>query len=146
GMVATHDLQLAKLAEEYPDRLANFHFDIQVQEGEMLFDYKLKPGECTIFNASLLLKNIGIDVSGSVDYRFITRASSRFESRSLMASRLSKSFLPCANAISTLAKPRLLMNMRSVTMVKPRSSAFVFSFLSSRLVSSSCRSRLASWL
>ncbi|MFB2118809.1 DNA mismatch repair protein MutS [Parapedobacter sp. 2B3] len=62
GMVATHDLQLAKLAEEYPGRLANFHFDIQVQEGEMLFDYKLKPGECTIFNASLLLKNIGIDV------------------------------------------------------------------------------------
>ena len=64
GMVATHDLQLAKLAEEYPDKLANFHFDIQVQEGEMLFDYKLKPGECTIFNASLLLKNIGIDVAG----------------------------------------------------------------------------------
>src|SRR3546814_392807 len=31
GMVATHDLQLAKLAAEYPDRLANFHFDIQVQ-------------------------------------------------------------------------------------------------------------------
>ncbi len=64
GMVATHDLQLAKLAEEYPDTLANFHFDIQVLDGEMLFDYKLKPGECTIFNASLLLKNIGIDVAG----------------------------------------------------------------------------------
>lgn len=64
GMVATHDLQLAKLAAEYPGLLANFHFDIQVQEGEMLFDYKLKPGECTIFNASLLLKNIGIDVAG----------------------------------------------------------------------------------
>ena len=67
GMVATHDLQLAKLAAEYPDSLANFHFDIQVQEGEMLFDYKLKPGECTIFNASLLLKNIGIDVAGEMD-------------------------------------------------------------------------------
>lgn len=62
GMVATHDLQLAKLAEEYPGILANFHFDIQVREGEMFFDYRLKPGECTIFNASLLLKNIGIDV------------------------------------------------------------------------------------
>ena len=62
GMVATHDLQLAKLATVYPDKLANFHFDIQVQDDEMLFDYKLKPGECTIFNASLLLKNIGIEV------------------------------------------------------------------------------------
>lgn len=63
GMVATHDLQLARLADEHPDTLANFHFDIQVREGEMLFDYKLKPGECTIFNASLLLRNIGIDVA-----------------------------------------------------------------------------------
>lgn len=63
GMVATHDLQLASLAAEYPGKLANFHFDIQVKEGEMLFDYKLKPGECTVFNASLLLKNIGIDVA-----------------------------------------------------------------------------------
>ncbi|MGV3761441.1 MutS-related protein [Parapedobacter sp.] len=64
GMVATHDLQLAKLAEDYPGKLANFHFDIQVRGGDMLFDYKLKPGECTIFNASLLLKGIGIDVAG----------------------------------------------------------------------------------
>ncbi|MEC3879050.1 MutS-related protein [Parapedobacter sp. 10938] len=63
GMVATHDLQLAKLADDYPGKLANFHFDIQVRTGEMLFDYKLKPGECTIFNASILLKNIGIDVA-----------------------------------------------------------------------------------
>ncbi len=60
GMVATHDLQLAKLAEEYPGIVENYHFDIQVSEGDMLFDYKLKTGECTIFNASMLLRNIGI--------------------------------------------------------------------------------------
>ncbi len=62
GMLATHDLQLAQLAGVYPGVLANYHFDIQVEGGEMHFDYKLKPGECTIFNASLLLKGIGIDV------------------------------------------------------------------------------------
>jgi len=61
GLVATHDLQLARLAETWPGVLANFHFDIQVEEGEMRFDYRLKPGECTVFNASLLLKRIGID-------------------------------------------------------------------------------------
>ncbi|MHC8950541.1 MutS-related protein [Sphingobacterium hungaricum] len=61
GMVATHDLQLASLADEY-DQIHNFHFDIQVKEGEMIFDYKLKEGACTIFNASMLLKGIGIDV------------------------------------------------------------------------------------
>lgn len=62
GMVATHDLQLATLADEYPGKVENYHFDIQVIAGEMLFDYKLKHGQCTVFNASLLLKGIGIDV------------------------------------------------------------------------------------
>lgn len=62
GMVATHDLQLAGLEQSYPGQIRNYHFDIQVQDGEMLFDYKLKDGECTIFNASILLKGIGIEV------------------------------------------------------------------------------------
>lgn len=62
GMVATHDLKLAELEKAYPDAVRNYHFDIQVIGGEMLFDYKLKHGECTIFNASLLLKGIGVEV------------------------------------------------------------------------------------
>lgn len=62
GMVATHDLQLSSLEEAYPGKIKNYHFDIQVVGHEMLFDYKLKNGKCTIFNASLLLKGIGIDV------------------------------------------------------------------------------------
>lgn len=63
GMVATHDLQIAELEKKYPDYLRNFYFDIQVSNGEMLFDYKIKNGECKTFNASMLLKQIGIDVS-----------------------------------------------------------------------------------
>ncbi len=62
GMVATHDLQIAQLETEYPDYIRNFYFDIQVKDGEMLFDYKIKHGECKTFNASLLLKQIGINV------------------------------------------------------------------------------------
>ncbi|HMR17667.1 MAG TPA: DNA mismatch repair protein MutS [Sphingobacterium sp.] len=62
GMVATHDLQLASLEEDFSFYIKNFHFDIQVLDGEMLFDYKLKTGKCTVFNASMLLKGIGIDV------------------------------------------------------------------------------------
>jgi len=62
GMVATHDLQIAQLEIKYPDYIRNFYFDIQVKDGEMLFDYKIKHGECKTFNASLLLKQIGIDV------------------------------------------------------------------------------------
>lgn len=62
GMVATHDLQIAELEKKYPDYVRNFYFDIQVKNGEMLFDYKIKHGECKTFNASLLLKQIGIDI------------------------------------------------------------------------------------
>lgn len=62
GMVATHDLQIALLEKKYPDYVRNFYFDIQVVDGEMLFDYRMKHGECKTFNASLLLKRIGVDV------------------------------------------------------------------------------------
>jgi len=62
GLVATHDLQIAQLELKYPAYVRNFYFDIQVIDGEMIFDYKIKDGECKTFNASLLLKQIGIDV------------------------------------------------------------------------------------
>ncbi|MDB5151543.1 MAG: hypothetical protein JWR54_294 [Mucilaginibacter sp.] len=62
GLVATHDLQIAQLEQQYPEYIRNFYFDIQVKDGEMLFDYKIKHGECKTFNASLLLKQIGINV------------------------------------------------------------------------------------
>jgi len=62
GILATHDLQLASLEETYPHYLKNYHFDIQVVDNEMLFDYKLKEGACTIFNASILLRKIGINI------------------------------------------------------------------------------------
>ncbi|WP_306551085.1 DNA mismatch repair protein MutS [Daejeonella sp.] len=60
GIVATHDLQIAELEQKYPDYIRNYYFDIQVEGEEMNFDYKLKAGECKTFNASLLLKRIGI--------------------------------------------------------------------------------------
>jgi len=62
GLVATHDLQIARLEDKYPGYVRNFYFDIQVKDGEMLFDYKIKHGECKTFNATLLLKQIGINV------------------------------------------------------------------------------------
>ncbi len=61
GIIATHDLQIAELEQKYPSYVRNFYFDIQMEGGEMKFDYKLKEGECKTFNASLLLKRLGID-------------------------------------------------------------------------------------
>ena len=62
GMVATHDLQIAELEHAYPDYVRNYYFDIQVKDGEMLFDYKIKHGKCKTFNATMLLRQIGIEV------------------------------------------------------------------------------------
>jgi len=62
GFIATHDLQIAELEREYPKQLRNYHFDIQVNGDEMYFDYLIKAGECKTFNASMLLKAIGLDV------------------------------------------------------------------------------------
>lgn len=62
ALFATHDLQLADLKEDHAESVRNFHFDIQITEGEMRFDYKLKQGPCTTFNASILLKEIGLSL------------------------------------------------------------------------------------
>ncbi|TCD15859.1 DNA mismatch repair protein MutS [Pedobacter psychrodurus] len=60
ALFATHDLQLADLIVDYPETVRNFHFDIQITEGEMKFDYLLKQGPCKTFNAAILLKEIGL--------------------------------------------------------------------------------------
>jgi hypothetical protein len=62
GMLATHDLELAKLAEHYPGKISNYHFDVQVAGEELYFDYKLKEGVCESLNASILMKKIGIEL------------------------------------------------------------------------------------
>ncbi|MES2872245.1 MAG: DNA mismatch repair protein MutS, partial [Bacteroidota bacterium] len=62
GIIATHDLQIAELEQKYPRYIRNFYFDIEIEGSEMKFDYKLKEGECKTFNASLLLRRLGIEV------------------------------------------------------------------------------------
>lgn len=62
GIVATHDLELAKLSSEFPGNFHNFHFDVQVKNEELFFDYKIKEGICQSMNASLLMKKIGIEL------------------------------------------------------------------------------------
>ncbi|MCP4218003.1 MAG: hypothetical protein GY765_25390, partial [bacterium] len=62
GIVATHDLELAKLSEAFPDTIGNFHFDGFVEDDKLIFDYKLKDGVCNSFNALVLMRKIGIDV------------------------------------------------------------------------------------
>ncbi len=62
GLIATHDLELAKLADEFPAKLHNYHFDVKVNNDELYFDYKLNKGICRSMNASILMKKIGIEL------------------------------------------------------------------------------------
>jgi hypothetical protein len=62
ALVATHDLELTKLAEDFPADIHNYHFDVQVKGDELYFDYVLKEGICQSMNASLLMKKIGIEL------------------------------------------------------------------------------------
>ena len=59
-LFATHDLQLSELEQGHPGAVRNFHFDIQLIGEEMDFDYLMKQGPCTKFNAAILLKQIGL--------------------------------------------------------------------------------------
>jgi hypothetical protein len=61
-IIATHDVELAKMQEAYPANILNYHFDVQVSNDELYFDYQLKEGICTSLNASILMKKIGIEL------------------------------------------------------------------------------------
>lgn len=61
GLVATHDLELTKLADEIPG-ITNFHFREEVGEGRMVFDYKLHPGPCPTTNALKIMRIEGLPV------------------------------------------------------------------------------------
>jgi DNA mismatch repair ATPase MutS len=62
AIIATHDLELANLKQEFSENILNFHFDVQVSNDELYFDYRLKPGVCNSLNASILMKKIGIEI------------------------------------------------------------------------------------
>jgi len=62
GLVTTHDLALAEIAERIGPTAANFHFEDTFEDGKLHFDYKLTPGIVQTTNALLLMRSIGLDV------------------------------------------------------------------------------------
>ncbi|HKQ87852.1 MAG TPA: hypothetical protein VJS43_13895 [Candidatus Acidoferrales bacterium] len=62
GLVTTHDLSLAEIANLLGDRAANVHFEDHVDGGKLRFDYRLAPGVVQTSNALELMRSIGLDV------------------------------------------------------------------------------------
>jgi DNA mismatch repair ATPase MutS len=61
GVVTTHDLELVQLADEIP-QLRNYHFREEVVNGQMQFDYRLRPGPSPTTNALKIMRLEGLPV------------------------------------------------------------------------------------
>lgn len=62
GAISTHDLPLAKLAEEHEGHVLLAHFRENVKDGKMTFDYVLRPGVVQSSNALHLMKDLGLPI------------------------------------------------------------------------------------
>lgn len=62
GITATHDIALSRLEEEHPQSVRNVHFTDVMEDGEMLFDYRLRDGVVKTSNALRLLQMAGVEV------------------------------------------------------------------------------------
>ena len=62
GLVTTHDLALAAIADELAPRAANVHFEDHLEEDRIVFDYRLKPGVVRKSNALALMRAIGLEI------------------------------------------------------------------------------------
>ena len=62
GLVTTHDLALAEITATLGERARNVHFEDHIENGEIRFDYHLRPGVVERSNALELMRAVGLDV------------------------------------------------------------------------------------
>ena len=60
GLIATHDLELGKLADKHTENFKNICFEITIANDDVTYDYKLRPGITQNFNATFLLGKMGL--------------------------------------------------------------------------------------
>jgi DNA mismatch repair ATPase MutS len=61
GLVTTHDLALTELPATLSSAV-NMHFEDRLEDGRMIFDYRMRPGVVEHSNALELMRAIGLDV------------------------------------------------------------------------------------
>ncbi len=62
GLITTHDLALAQIADNLTPRAVNVHFEDHFENGTMRFDYRMRPGVVQHSNALALMRAIGLEV------------------------------------------------------------------------------------
>jgi DNA mismatch repair ATPase MutS len=62
GLITTHDLALTAIAETLAPRAVNVHFEDRFEHGEIVFDFRMRPGPVTRSNALALMRSVGLDI------------------------------------------------------------------------------------
>jgi DNA mismatch repair ATPase MutS len=62
GLLTTHDLALADIPDRLGPSVANVHFEDKFENGQMTFDYRMRPGVVQHSNALELMRAVGLEV------------------------------------------------------------------------------------
>lgn len=62
GLVTTHDLALTQLTASLGPAASNMHFEDRLEDGRMVFDYRMRPGVVEHSNALALMRAVGLKV------------------------------------------------------------------------------------
>ena len=62
GMLTTHDLALAEIADNLAPCVVNVHFADEMLNGKMHFDYRLRPGVVQHSNGVELMRAVGFEI------------------------------------------------------------------------------------
>ena len=62
GFITTHDLALADIAGVLGERAANVHFEDRIENGQIIFDYIMRPGIVQKSNAIELMRSVGLEI------------------------------------------------------------------------------------
>jgi hypothetical protein len=60
GLVTTHDLALSEVVGDPEVHAVNVHFEDRLDEGQMVFDYRMRPGVVRTSNALALMRTLGL--------------------------------------------------------------------------------------
>ena len=63
GIIATHDLLLGSLAQEFPEAIKNYRFEADITGDELTFSYRLREGIAQNMNACFLMEKMGVTIA-----------------------------------------------------------------------------------
>lgn len=67
GIIATHDLALARLKSVFPESISNLCFEADICNDELTFSYKIREGVAQNMNACFLMKKMGINIVNDLE-------------------------------------------------------------------------------